>query len=179
MGEWRYNSTILDLGTRWKWMASFTFLPFYRRRRRSRYPLNRRLGGPQSRFEALKKTKILHCRESNPRHPARSPLLYRLSYPNSQQIRVLTVMDACSTQTECAIQPNSLAVQSHAHCSHLAVTSKAWNNAEYQRNMKDVVTQLFSIVRGHHEVIDFYKSRMGIVSVLTGKRLTSVHCVRG
>jgi hypothetical protein len=29
MGEWRYNYTILDLGIRWRWMASFTSLLCY------------------------------------------------------------------------------------------------------------------------------------------------------
>jgi hypothetical protein len=38
MGEWRYRSTFLDLGARWRWVVSFP-----------RYPLNRRLGGPRSR----------------------------------------------------------------------------------------------------------------------------------
>jgi hypothetical protein len=27
MAEWRYSSTILDLGTRWKWVVSFTPVP--------------------------------------------------------------------------------------------------------------------------------------------------------
>jgi hypothetical protein len=27
--EWRYSSTILDLGTRWKWVVSFTPRPLY------------------------------------------------------------------------------------------------------------------------------------------------------
>jgi hypothetical protein len=44
MGEWRYSSTILDLGTRWRWVVCFTPLPVY-----LRYPLERRQGGPQSR----------------------------------------------------------------------------------------------------------------------------------
>jgi hypothetical protein len=28
-GEWRYSSTILNLGTRWMWVVSFTPRPFY------------------------------------------------------------------------------------------------------------------------------------------------------
>jgi hypothetical protein len=28
-GEWRYSSTILDLGTRWRWVVSFPPLPLY------------------------------------------------------------------------------------------------------------------------------------------------------
>jgi hypothetical protein len=31
MGEWRYCSTILDLGTRWRWVVSFTPRPLYPR----------------------------------------------------------------------------------------------------------------------------------------------------
>jgi hypothetical protein len=48
MGEWRYRTTILDLGTRWRWMVSFTPLPFYTQGRSPTYPLCRRLGGSQS-----------------------------------------------------------------------------------------------------------------------------------
>jgi hypothetical protein len=49
MGEWRYSSTILDLGTRWRWVVSFMPRPLYPRRKSSGYPMDRRLGGPQSR----------------------------------------------------------------------------------------------------------------------------------
>jgi hypothetical protein len=42
VGEWQYNSTILDFGTKWRKMASFTTRPLYPRGKR-------RLGGPQSR----------------------------------------------------------------------------------------------------------------------------------
>jgi hypothetical protein len=47
--EWWYSSTILDLGGRWGWGFSFRPLPFYPRGKSLRYPLDRRLGGPQSR----------------------------------------------------------------------------------------------------------------------------------
>jgi hypothetical protein len=49
MGEWRYSSTILDLGTRWRWAISFTPRMLYPRGNCPRYPLDRRLSGPQSR----------------------------------------------------------------------------------------------------------------------------------
>jgi hypothetical protein len=39
---------ILDLGTRWRWVVSFTALPLYPQGKRTWYPLDRRLGGPQS-----------------------------------------------------------------------------------------------------------------------------------
>jgi hypothetical protein len=49
MGEWRYSCTILlDLGTRWRWVISFTPQPLYPWGKRSWYPLDRRLGGPES-----------------------------------------------------------------------------------------------------------------------------------
>jgi hypothetical protein len=40
---------ILDLGTRWRWVVSFTLRPLYPQGKRPSYPLDRRLGGPQSR----------------------------------------------------------------------------------------------------------------------------------
>jgi hypothetical protein len=40
---------ILKLGTLWRWMVSFTPRPLYPQRNCTWYPLDRRLGGPQSR----------------------------------------------------------------------------------------------------------------------------------
>jgi hypothetical protein len=40
---------ILDLGTRLRWVVSFTHRPLYPPGKSHRYPLDRRLGGPQSR----------------------------------------------------------------------------------------------------------------------------------
>jgi hypothetical protein len=39
----------LDLGTSWRWVVNFTRRPLYPRGKSPRYPLDRRLGGPQSR----------------------------------------------------------------------------------------------------------------------------------
>jgi hypothetical protein len=49
MGEWRYRSAILDLGSRWRRVVTFTPLPFYPQGKSPWYPLDGRLGGPQSR----------------------------------------------------------------------------------------------------------------------------------
>jgi hypothetical protein len=49
MGEWRYSSNILDLGTRWRRVVSFTPRPLYPRGKSRQYLLDRRLGGSQSR----------------------------------------------------------------------------------------------------------------------------------
>jgi len=40
---------VFDLGTRWRWTVSFTPRPLYPQRKSSRYPLDRRLAGPESR----------------------------------------------------------------------------------------------------------------------------------
>jgi hypothetical protein len=77
MEEWRYRSTIFDLVTRWRWVISFRPWPLYPREKGSRYPLDRRLGGPQIQSglyeeKNLAKTGI----ETRPTSP-----LYRLSYP--------------------------------------------------------------------------------------------------
>jgi hypothetical protein len=39
---------LIYLGTRWRWLVSFTLQPLYRRRSSPRYPLKKRLSGPQS-----------------------------------------------------------------------------------------------------------------------------------
>jgi hypothetical protein len=39
---------ILDFGTRWRWVVSFTSRPLYPQGKSRWYPLDRRLGGPQS-----------------------------------------------------------------------------------------------------------------------------------
>jgi hypothetical protein len=36
MGGWRYGCTILDLGTRWRWVVSFMARPLYTRGNSSR-----------------------------------------------------------------------------------------------------------------------------------------------
>jgi len=42
---------ILDLGTKRRWVVSFTLRSLYIRGKSPRYPLDRRLGGPQNRSE--------------------------------------------------------------------------------------------------------------------------------
>jgi hypothetical protein len=55
---------ILDLGTRRRWVASFAPRPLY-----PRYPLDRRLGGPQSRSGGCVVEIPSPCRDSNLRTP--------------------------------------------------------------------------------------------------------------
>jgi len=40
---------ILNLDTKWRWVVTFTPRPLYSQEKRPRYPLYRRLGGPQIR----------------------------------------------------------------------------------------------------------------------------------
>jgi hypothetical protein len=61
IGEWRYGSTIVNLCIGWWWAIILTPLPLY-----TRYPLGKRVGGPQSRAERCGVKKICcPCRESN------------------------------------------------------------------------------------------------------------------
>jgi hypothetical protein len=48
-GEWRYSSTHFDLGTRWRWAVSITLRPLCPQGKNPWYPMDRRLGGHQSR----------------------------------------------------------------------------------------------------------------------------------
>jgi hypothetical protein len=65
----------LDLGTSWRRVVSFTPQPLYPRGKSLRYQLDRRLGGPQSRFGRHGEEKILECTEAQTPTPlASSPL---------------------------------------------------------------------------------------------------------
>jgi hypothetical protein len=76
---------ILDLGTSWC-VVRFTLRPLYFREKSPQYPLNRRLGGPQTGFDDVEKRKILPLPGLELRllrRPAYSQSLYRLRYPGS------------------------------------------------------------------------------------------------
>jgi hypothetical protein len=51
---------ILDLGTRWKRVVSFTTRPLYPQEKSPRYPFERRLSGPQSRCGRVGEEKNSH-----------------------------------------------------------------------------------------------------------------------
>jgi hypothetical protein len=57
MGEWRYSSTFLDFGTRWRCVVSFTPRSLYPRGNCPRCTLDRRLGGPQRRSGCYREEK--------------------------------------------------------------------------------------------------------------------------
>jgi hypothetical protein len=68
----------LDLGTRWRWVVSFTPRPLYPQGNNIPYPLDKRLGGPQSRSgcgDEQKKTSPR--RVSNPDRPIVQPVASR------------------------------------------------------------------------------------------------------
>jgi hypothetical protein len=87
---------ILDLGTSWRWVVSFTPRPLYLRGNRPPYPLDRRFGGPQSRSgRFLEKRKFLN----QPRlelwtfsRPARS-------YPGSLRPQYVSNINIKSTES--------------------------------------------------------------------------------
>jgi hypothetical protein len=58
------------------------------------YPGTRWIGGwvgPRAGLDVVDKRKIFHCQEWNPGCSARSPSLYRLSYPDSIIIIMVTI----------------------------------------------------------------------------------------
>jgi hypothetical protein len=63
------DPSFLDLGTSWKLVFSFTPEPLYPRGKSFLYPLNRRLGGPQSRSGRHAEEKILAPMELELRLP--------------------------------------------------------------------------------------------------------------
>jgi hypothetical protein len=69
---------LFDLGSRWRWVVSFTPRPLYPQRKSPWYPLVRRLGGPQSRSGRGGEEKNFQPRrESNPRTPIVQPVAQR------------------------------------------------------------------------------------------------------
>jgi hypothetical protein len=82
--KWRHSSTILDLGTRWRWVVSFTLLPPYSRWMNRRYLLSRRLGGLESRSWSFGEEKNLAP------SGMQRPWLYRMSSLNKIYHRIVS-----------------------------------------------------------------------------------------
>jgi hypothetical protein len=64
---WRSGCIVphfLDLDSSWRWVVSFTTQPLYPRGESPRYPLDRRLGGPQNRSGRRREEKILVLTET-------------------------------------------------------------------------------------------------------------------
>jgi hypothetical protein len=74
---------ILGLGTRWRWVISFTPRPLHPQGKCPWYPLDRRLGGPQSRSGRGVKGRNSQppAGTRTPPHQARSPALYQWTIP--------------------------------------------------------------------------------------------------
>jgi hypothetical protein len=86
---------ILDLGTSCRWVVSFTPRALYTQGKSPWYPLDRRLGGPQSRSGRGGEEKFPRPRqesESNLRTPIVQPIAQRfpLSYHGSRYGKYLT-----------------------------------------------------------------------------------------
>jgi hypothetical protein len=65
-GIWRYTSTILDLGTSWRWVVSFTPRPLYTRGKCTQYPWIGAWVGPRAGLDAVEQRKISWPRPSSP-----------------------------------------------------------------------------------------------------------------
>jgi hypothetical protein len=77
MRQWRYISTILDLGVRWRLSGQLLTPVALPPGKSIRYPLYRRFGGPRAGLDDMKKRKIsLPFRESNFGRLVSSPSLY-------------------------------------------------------------------------------------------------------
>jgi hypothetical protein len=99
MGEWRYSSTILDLGTRKK-LSGQLHAPvvLHSGERAPAYPLHRSLGGPRAGLDTVEKRKIYClCRELNPcyqniRHILEDSNLYMNICKNLKSVIVLNIL---------------------------------------------------------------------------------------
>jgi hypothetical protein len=71
MGDWWYSCTILDIGTRWRFVISFTPQPIYPRKRTSSTHWIAGWVGSTAGLDTAEKRKILACRKLNLGLPAR------------------------------------------------------------------------------------------------------------
>jgi hypothetical protein len=88
--NWRSGGTaphVLDLGTKWRWLVSFTPRPLYLQGNSPHYSLDRMLGRPQSRSgrdsEVKNSQYLTEIKPYNSGRPACSQSLYRLKYHGS------------------------------------------------------------------------------------------------
>jgi hypothetical protein len=80
------DSTVLGLVTSCRGAVSYTLLQLYPPpKEERRYPLDIEWLGPRVFLNVVEKRKILHCWDSNPGSPARSPSLYRLKFSGSKE----------------------------------------------------------------------------------------------
>jgi len=105
---------------------------------KTRYPLCRRLGGPQSRSGRVRKISPPPTGIRSPDRQARSESLYRLSYTGPY---VITSLKSCTALTKWNITENKIIVLSHTHrhnCISVQCVSN-WNTS----------------VTGHKYLLDF------------------------
>jgi hypothetical protein len=98
IGEWRYGSTIFDLGIRWWWVVSITRRTFYIRGKTFRTHWIWGWMGTRAGLDAVKKGKT-----SCPCRPACSPLLFWqteyiftlivLAYPYASEVVIFTSLN--------------------------------------------------------------------------------------
>jgi hypothetical protein len=83
---WCIDPRVLDPGTSWRWVVSFTPRPLYSLGKSPCYPLDRRLDEPRTGLDDVEKRKMLPLPGLELRtvvHLARSQSLYRLRCPGS------------------------------------------------------------------------------------------------
>jgi hypothetical protein len=79
---WSTCTYLLDLSTRWRWVVSFMLRPIYAQGNNPRYPLDRKLNGPQWLYERYgEKRNFLPLPGIDPQ--LSNPSIYRLSYYKS------------------------------------------------------------------------------------------------
>jgi hypothetical protein len=98
-GKWSCGSTILDLGTKWRWVVSFTPRPLYSLGKSPRYPLDKRLGGPQNLCECCGEEK--NCAPAGIRTPAVQPVA---SPTELSRLRVILLIQHFNANTDSSLK---------------------------------------------------------------------------
>jgi hypothetical protein len=127
MWEWRYSSTILDFGTRWRWMISFTPRPLITGERAAGTNWIWGWMGPQSRsIRCEEETNFCPYRQSNSGRPARTTSLYRLRYPGFLFLYVAILNVEQYVMVKCSV--NSLKVIRIKGQSDSVLSASVWKH---------------------------------------------------
>jgi hypothetical protein len=107
---------ILNPSTRWRWVINFTPRPF--KKKQLPYPLNGRLGGPQSWSGRFEKESLAPLRIQTPYRPARSLVTIPTGWFKMQWSWSGTVTSGCSARM-CAVTAQTARVSFLGVCTRL------------------------------------------------------------
>jgi hypothetical protein len=139
MGSGCIDPHFLDLGTIWRWVVNFTPLPLYPRGKSPRYALDRRLGGPQSRYSIARRTVLVSC--CKPIKSASAPCHVR-GNKKCPALLPCCQFDFCSWQRRGMKQNIAMHFNSSLQCSQSVPSARGSHSLGYRGQWSRVRGQI-------------------------------------